>query len=140
MNLLTSLTIRFSGVVLTLSYRVVIAAAFFLITPGNLAVADTQWVERPDPMREYHLADWDRSDDRVRILYVSRPDLEQSASENWNSSVYIAELFPDGCIENRQLVTGQRYFSSLVLQRSGESVFAVPNTEVNGAASPALLL
>jgi len=96
-----------------------------LLVLRGTAAADFQWVPRPDPMHNHQLFDWDRSGERVRLLYESMPDLQQAASGNWTINVYVAELFPDGHVENRQLATGRRHFSSLLLQRGGDAVFAV---------------
>lgn len=87
------------------------------------------FVERPDPMHEHMLADLDNAEDRVRVLYQSMPSLAQAKSGNWSVNVYVAELHSDGRVENRQLATGQRHFSSLVLQRGGDGVFAVATPE-----------
>jgi hypothetical protein len=98
---------------------------FLLLVLCSTAAADFQWVPRPDPMHNHQLFDWDRSGERVRLLYESMPDLPQAASGNWTINVYVAELFADGHVENRQLATGRRHFSSLLLQRGGDAVFAV---------------
>ncbi len=76
-------------------------------------------------MHSHWLMDSDRQGDVVRVLYKTMPSLGQSALGNWTINVYIAELHPDGRIENRQLTTGQRNFESLLLQRGGDGVFAV---------------
>jgi len=104
---------------------------FFLLiclTLPAAVVAEMQWVDRPDPMRNHQLLDYDRAGDTVRILYLSQPDLEQSAGPNWTVNVYLAELRPEGSFDNRMLATGQRYFSSAVLQRGGDVIFAMPGT------------
>lgn len=100
-----------------------LAAALAFISGPAFA----EWVERPDPMHEYMLTDFDSAGDRVRVLYQSMPSLQQA--KNGTINVYVAELFPHGRVENRQLATGQRYFSSLVLQRGGDGVFVVATPE-----------
>ena len=108
------------------SRSVLSALAAGLLLPCSVANAEFSWVERPDPMQVHMLADADRKGDRVRVLYQSMPSLGQ---EDWTVNVYVAELFPDGRVENRQLATGQRNFASLVLQRGGDGVFAVATPE-----------
>jgi hypothetical protein len=100
-----------------------------LLLPCGVATAELPWVERPDPMQVHMLADADRKGDTVRVLYQSMPSLAQAASGDWTVNVYVAELHPDGRIENRKLASGQRHYSSLVLQRGGEGVFATITPE-----------
>lgn len=87
------------------------------------------FVERPDVMHEHMLADAGRVDDPARVLYQSMPSLAQAASGDWTVNVYVAELYADGRVENRRLASGQRNFSSLLLQRGGDGVFAIATPE-----------
>lgn len=97
-----------------------------LLLPGALG-ASVRWVDRPDEMEVYRLADVDRLGDRVRILYQTLPSLEQAADrENWRVNVYLAEIRPDGSVDQRSLASGRRHFNSLVLRRGHDEVFAVP--------------
>ncbi len=99
--------------------------ALWLAPGGALA----EWVERPDAMHWHRLTDFDQLDGRVRVLYYSQPSLEQSVNPGWTINAYLAELHPDGRIENRRLATGQRNFTALVLQRGGDGVFALITPE-----------
>jgi hypothetical protein len=106
MNFFTRLTIHFLTVTLTSPRLASLALAIVFLALSNPAFAEFSWVE-------------------VRVLYFSAPSLPQSASGDWTVNVYIAELHADGRVENRLLASGQRNFSSLVLQRGGDAVFAV---------------
>lgn len=125
MNFFTRLTIHFLTVTLTSPRLASLALAIVFLALSNPAFAEFSWVERPDPMHNHRLVDSDMVGDTVRVLYFSAPSLPQSASGDWTVNVYIAELHADGRVENRLLASGQRNFSSLVLQRGGDAVFAV---------------
>lgn len=103
--------------------------AHALLLGCNVAAADVTFVDRPDPMHEYMLADVDRVDDRVRVLYQSMPSPAQANSGDWTINVYLAELHPDGRVENRRIASGQRNFSALLLQRGTDGIFAVATPE-----------
>ena len=93
-----------------------------------------EWVPRPDAMHWHGLMDRDQRAGVVRVLYKTMPALEQSKLTNAAVSVYVAELHPDGRIENRTIQSGQRHFSSLLLQRGGDGILAVV-TPAHGDAS-----
>lgn len=92
------------------------------LAPG---AAWAEWVPRPDAMHWHRLTDFEQLDGRVRVLYYSQPSLEQSVNPDWTINAYVAELYPDGRIENRRLATGQRHFAGLLLQRGGDGAFAL---------------
>jgi len=125
MFLLIRQTHQLSSIVKTLTISVAVTVVVFLLTQSTLAKAEFKWVPRPDAMHWYGLMDSDQRGDVVRVLYKTMPSLDQSKSPDKAVNVYVAELHPDGRIENRAIQTGQRHFSVLLLQRGGDGVFAV---------------
>lgn len=106
-------------------YRAAICLVLALLMFNSEAVGDVDWVNRADEMRMVRLTDWDLNRNRVRLLYQTTPDLEQSARGDWATNIYVAELHPDGKIDNHKIHSSQRNFSSAILQRGGNKVFAV---------------
>jgi len=98
------------------------------------ALADYQWVPRPDAMHWHRLMDADRRGDVTRVLYKTMPSLEQSQAPDASVNVYVAELHPDGRIDNRTIQSGTRRFSALLLQRGADAVFGIVTPE-HGATS-----
>lgn len=103
------------------------------LAPG---AALAEWVPRPEAMHWHRLADFDQLDGRVRVLYQTMPSLQQGGQADASINVYIAELYPDGRVENRRLTTGQRRFAALVLRRGHQQVFALPQARTRTDTVP----
>lgn len=117
--------------------RSLLLAMGLMVMPTGVVLAQVQWVERPDDMIVYFLEDWDRIGDRVRILYQTKPSLEQYTSDpnGWTNNVYVVEAHPDGTVKQYRLASRQQSYASLTLRSGHDQVFVVPLSDKDGTAT-----
>jgi hypothetical protein len=83
-----------------------------------------QFVDRPDPMTHLSILDWDNFGGKLRILYITNPDRNQSSGPNWKNYIYVAEVAADGTA-TQHLVTSKQenlIFGAIALRAGHDEI------------------
>lgn len=99
-------------------------------------VNSSQFIDRPDPMTYLSILDWDKFGGKLRILYISNPDRNQSGGPDWKNYVYVVEVAADGT-STQHLVTSKQenlIFGAIALRAGHDEILLHRRNDNDGKA------
>ena len=87
-------------------------------------ISSGQFVDRPDPMTHLSILDWDNFGGKLRILYITNPDRNQSGGPDWKNYIYVVEVAADGSTMQHLVTSKQEnlIFGAIALRAGHDEI------------------
>jgi hypothetical protein len=107
-----------------------------LRAPPTAEPLAARFMDRPEDMVRLWIWDWDRSGDKLRVLYTTLPALQQLGRPDWQQYVYVVEMSAEG-VARQQLVTSKQAqdHAALALRRGHDEILLQRQPEHRGEPS-----
>jgi len=95
-----------------------------------------QFIGRPDPMTHLSIRGWDNFGGKLRILYITNPDRNQSGGPDWKNYIYVAEVAANGTAIQHLVTSKQEnlIFGAIALRPGHDEILLHRRNDNDGKA------